>query len=124
MDKNFFKFDIDDEISTKQTASYENKKVQNTSKNIEKSTQNGLFIIKNAKSSAKEQKTGYEKCSGLLSQRELNQTPFKVDDYLNFDFKARLKDSQPDCDQIEKVQILDKEVEKIIEKAQIGVIFY
>ena len=123
MDKNFFKFDIDDAVQLNDSKELEmSEKLQNTIKNIKKDDFNKVFCVKTAKYNSVSIGM-YEKNKGLDAQRKLNQNPCKVDDYLNFDFKAKNKFLKEDTSNIDEF-ISDAEVEEIIKKTQIGVIFY
>jgi len=131
MNKTFFKFDIDDEL-LKVNLEKDNtpQKVQNIAKNTEKAINNGDFLqIKGAKLRKHKNKDSYEKQIGLQQQKQINQNLFKVDDYINFDFKAKtkhLEEIEMLANQAAKAQEIaeDNEINGVINRAHIGVIFY
>lgn len=133
MDKNFFMFDIDDEIRQIKTENDNCEKPQNSIKLNEKVCKNSeklnIFIAKRTNSNSG---VLYQKQLGLKVQREIKSNITMVQDLVNFDFRAREKQleniddfqNQVEVDTISNFDIVDGEVEKVIEKAQIGVIFY
>lgn len=135
MDKNFFRFDIDDEVLSsnleKSTSQNVHEKIKETSKAVQNEN---FFWFKGSKKGTSVSKTGYEKKKGRMVKREINPNLFQVEDYINFDFRAKNKkieieenksqiDNQLQKDIIDNF-IGDEEVKDVIEKAQIGVIFY
>ena len=127
MNKNFFKFDIDDAVDIKnKQESNQPQKTQNTINVNKKNNANHLFLINSAKKTTIKTSCVYEKNNGLESQKEINKKPYKVDDYLNFDFKAKNKKESKEIQENFELKNLssDNEVYEIIKKAQIGVIFY
>ena len=135
MDKKFFKFDIDDEIllngKNKNTSL---KKVQNNTKTIIKTDLNDTFLCFKS-SKAKQNNNAYEKNLGLSVQRKINPNLCEVEDYINFDFKIRDKKMQESIQNgfAEKFAnslyslhgdiYKDAEVESVMNRAHIGVIF-
>lgn len=135
MDKNFFRFDIDDEVLMAQADEQPSQKIQETKKESSKASNNeNFFCLKGSKRGTGNPKTGYEKQEGRTIQREINPNLFQVDDYINFDFRAKHKKIDIEENQTEITAELsneiinnlleDKEVENVVKKAQIGVIFY
>ena len=132
MDKNFFKFDIDDEIlmSSEKQEVTTTQKSQNEDVFNKKTIQNDNFFCFKRNSGVLRQIEGYEKKSGLANQKKINSNICEVDDYINFDFRAKQKASLELAkiqNQIPNALILsesDKEVEDVLTKAHIGVIFY
>ncbi len=127
MDKNFFRFDIDDEILSEEfetaAPNLSDKKVQNTTKTTEKSIENGFLCLKTLKNTVK--KPGYEKNINSNVKKKSTQEFCKVDDYVNFDFKTKAK-------QLEEKLLIglnekisqDEEVQDVLERAHIGVIYF
>lgn len=132
MDKNFFKFDIDDEIlmsSEKQEVAITQK---SQSKDVfnKKNIQNNNFFCFKKNNGVLKQIEGYEKKSGLENQKKINSNICLVDDYVNFDFRAKQKASLELAEinnsnlNIINLSETDKEVGDVLTKAHIGVIFY
>jgi len=127
MDENFFRFDIDDAIDIKnKQESSQSQKTQNVTNINKNNNKNHLFLINSTKKITTKTSRVYEKNNGLESQKEINKKPYKVDDYLNFDFKAKNKKESKEIQENFELENLssDNEVYEIIKKAQIGVIFY
>lgn len=134
MDKNFFKFDIDDAILISETnKDISLEKVQNTNEKCEKELQNDGLLCFKGKLNTKSV-NGYEKKLGLSTKREINPNLCEVEDYINFDFKIRNKKINELLDNnIENIAqtfsnfnedvLKDAEVENVLLKAHIGVIF-
>ena len=127
MDKNFFKFDIDDEVvsSAEQSISAP-EKMQSIERNDRKQLKNDNFICLKHKSLKIKCNFGYEKTNGLVNQKTISSNISLVEDYINFDFRSKNKIIEEN--QNEKSSIIeylnDKEVEDVVSKAHIGVIFY
>lgn len=130
MDKKFFMFDIDDEIKQIKSENENMQKTQNSINSSEKICKNdekvNIFVNNHIKSKAS---SSYEKQTGLKQQREIKSNIREISDFVNFDFRAKEKELEKLIDihqniNLSTIQITDEEVEKVIEKAQIGVIFY
>lgn len=132
MDKNFFKFDIDDEVLAANAAEMPSEKEIIKNKIQKETDYENLFCLRAPKKSFSKQNKGFDKQVGLESKREINPNLCQVEDYINFDFRARKKNLQENSIQTEIISGLsnklndavDLEVKNVIEKAQIGVIFY
>ena len=124
MDKNFFSFDIDDEVLKQSEDNIISEKVQKSDNLVAKSDEKSLFCIKHTKKS-NSTKQWFEKNRGLGEQKTINKNLCLVDDYLNFDFRAKQKAEELErLKELNSIAIQDKEVEDVLEKAHIGVIFY
>jgi len=137
MDKNFFTFDIDDEILKSENDNISSQKVQNDINLIEKTSKDAKLIdvfiankVKMTKSNA------FEINEGLPLQREINSNINDVEDLINFDFKSKEKliaakkeaeaayEMEENLARLKSQMESDQEVVDVIEKAHIGVIFY
>jgi len=137
MDKNFFTFDIDDEILKSENDNIPSQKVQNDINLIEKTSKDAKLIdvfiankVKMTKSNA------FEINEGLPLQREINSNINDVEDLINFDFKSKEKliaakkeaeaayEMEENLARLKSQMESDQEVVDVIEKAHIGVIFY
>ncbi len=137
MDKNFFTFDIDDEILKLENDNMLSQKMQNDTNLTKKTSKNvnlaDIFVSNKAKSL---KGSAYEINEGLPLQREINSNISEVEDLINFDFKAKekliaaKKEAEAAYEMAENLARLktqmesDQEVAGVIEKAHIGVIFY
>lgn len=137
MDKNFFTFDIDDEILKLENDNMLSQKMQNDANLTKKTSKNVNFadiFVSNKAKSLKD--SAYEINEGLPLQREINSNISEVEDLINFDFKAKekliaaKKEAEAAYEMAENLARLktqmesDQEVAGVIEKAHIGVIFY
>ena len=126
MDKNFFSFDIDDEVLKQSEDNNTSKKVQISDDLLKKNDEKPLFCIKHTKKTSQTNQW-FEKNKGLGEQKTINKNLCLVDDYLNFDFRAKQKSealSKLNELELNLSVIQDKEVENVLERAHIGVIFY
>ena len=134
MDKNFFRFDIDDEVLSVNMANISSQTNKIEKKEPKKTAnEDNFFCIRGSRKVLSASKKGYEKQSGLQTKKDINPNLFRVEDYINFDFRARNKKLEnieikteiiSELSSQNSVEVVDEEVENVIEKAQIGVIFY
>ena len=136
MDKNFFMFDLEDELAKVENKSLQ-EKTQIISKTSENNSQNDVFIDFYISNNAKQVKNkGFEKNIGLPEQRVIKSNISQVDDLVNFDFKLKDKiiaaakeaevayEAEQSLAKLKLQMELDEEVADVIEKAHIWVIFY
>ena len=136
MDKNFFMFDLEDELAKVENKSLQ-EKTQIISKTSENNSQNDAFIDFYISNKAKQVKNkGFEKNIGLPEQRVIKSNISQVDDLVNFDFKSKDKiiaaakeaeaayEAEQNLAKLKLQMESDEEVADVIEKAHIGVIFY
>lgn len=136
MDKNFFRFDIDDAVSSVTPEELQNETPLNDNlmKKKEQKDKDFIGIISSKKSVTAVSKKGYEIKGGLEIQKEISSNILNVDDYVNFDFRQKNKlvtktfgnDISKLSQEIDNKNIafIDKEVAEVIQKTQIGIIFF